>query len=141
MTVSALIEDAGRYLVVEEVINGRPVMNQPAGHVEDGESLIDAVVREVREEICRHFEPVALTGLYRWREPTSGTTFMRVNFTGRVSAIDDSLARDPDIVGVHWLDRDALAQPGLCRSPLVLRCIDDALAGRTHSLELLHELD
>jgi len=141
MTVSALIEQDGRYLVVEELIDGVALMNQPAGHLEAGESLIEGVIREVREETCRAFEPQALTGLYRWVAPSNDTTFMRVNVIGRVGPEDTRLARDPDITATHWLDRAALDKPGVCRSPLVLRCIDDFLGGQRYPLELLHELD
>ena len=138
MTVSAVIEDAGRYLVVDEVVDGVRVINQPAGHLEAGESLLEAVVREVREETQRAFTPTAITGVYRWTS-AGGPTFLRVNFIGTVGAVDPDVVRDPDIDDTRWLDTDAIAASAL-RSPLVLACIRDAEAGHRYPLELLREL-
>src|ERR1700753_1636446 len=84
ITVAAVTETDGRFLVVEERINRRLVFNQPAGHVEKGESLLEAVVREVREETAWGFQPESLTGVYLWRNPSSGRSTLRFTFTGRV---------------------------------------------------------
>jgi 8-oxo-dGTP pyrophosphatase MutT (NUDIX family) len=134
-----VIEQAGRFLVVEEAPDGLSVLNQPAGHLEDRESLTDAVIREVREETAWHFQPEAITGLYRWRHP-QGQTFLRICFSGQVQDHDPRQALDPDILRTHWLSREELVARTL-RSPLVLRCLDDYLAGQRFPLSLCQELD
>src|SRR5215469_1227123 len=101
ITVAAVTESDGRFLVVEERINRRLVFNQPAGHVERGETLLTAVVREVREETAWGFEPNALIGVYLWRNPTSGRSYMRFAFTGRVMDHDAAQRLDRGIVGTH----------------------------------------
>src|SRR3954469_19182727 len=85
ITVAAVTEDDGRFLVVEERINDKLVLNQPAGHVEHGETLLEAVIREAREETAWHFEPRALLGAYLWRNPRNGRHTLRFAFTGTVS--------------------------------------------------------
>ena len=130
ITVAAVAENDGRFLVVEERINRRLVFNQPAGHVERGETLLEAVVREVREETAWLFSPQALIGVYLWRNPSSGRSTMRFAFTGTVADHDPSQPLDRGIVAAHWLSKTELLQrqPQL-RSPLVLRCIEDYLGG------------
>jgi 8-oxo-dGTP pyrophosphatase MutT (NUDIX family) len=142
ITVAAVTETDGRFLVVEERINRRLVFNQPAGHVEQGETLLTAVVREVREETAWGFEPDALIGVYLWRNPSSGRSYMRFAFTGKVTDHDAAQPLDRGIVGTHWLSRDDLRQrePRL-RSPLVLRCIEDYLGGIRLPLEAVARLD
>ncbi len=139
LTVAAIIEQDGRFLLVEEAPEGVSVFNQPAGHVEEGEPLIEAVVREVAEECCRHFTPQAMVGLYRWRSPSNSVTYLRAAFCGTVSEPDPQLERDSDIIGERWLAREELLHQPL-RSPLVLRCIDDHLAGHRLPLDLILEL-
>ena len=139
LTVAAIIEEDGRFLLVEEAPEGRSVFNQPAGHVEEGEPLLEAVVREVAEECCRRFTPQALVGLYRWRSPNNGVTYLRAAFCGESSGPDPQLERDSDIIGEHWLSHESLTDHPL-RSPLVLRCIDDYLAGNRLPLDLITEL-
>ena len=139
LTVAAIIERQGDFLIVEEAPGGSPVFNQPAGHVEEHESLLEAIRREVREETQRHFEPEAVCGIYRWRSPVNGITYLRVAFCGSISEPDPQLQRDGDIIADAWLSRAALLQRPL-RSPLVLRCIDDYLAGTRMSLDLISEL-
>ena len=142
VTVAAVVERDGRFLMVEEQTRDGLVLNQPAGHLEDGESLLDAVRREVLEETARPFEPSAVTGLYRWRHPGSGDTYLRVCFTGEVGDELPGRPLDADIERTLWLDHAALtADPRRLRSPLVMRCIDDCRAGRRHPLDLLADLD
>jgi 8-oxo-dGTP pyrophosphatase MutT (NUDIX family) len=130
VTVAALTERDGRFLVVEERIGGRIVINQPAGHVEDGESLLAAVVRETLEETAWRFVPESLLGLYLWRSPRGHST-LRIAFTGSVDTHDAQRSLDPPVLAAHWLSRAQLAQrSSQLRTPLVLRCIDDYLAGR-----------
>jgi len=130
VTVAAVTENAGRFLVVEERINRRLVFNQPAGHVERGETLLEAVVRETREETAWRFEPRSFIGVYLWRNPASGRRVLRFAFAGTVSDHDPAQRLDRGIVRTHWLDRVELERRhAQLRSPLVLRCVNDYLAG------------
>jgi len=142
VTVAAVTEVAGRFLLVEERINGRLVFNQPAGHVEHGETLLAAVVREAREETAWHFEPQSLLGVYLWCKPASERTVLRFAFTGEVSNHDDSRPLDHGIVGTHWFTPLELDERrSQLRSPLVQRCVRDYLAGRRQRLECVASLD
>jgi 8-oxo-dGTP pyrophosphatase MutT (NUDIX family) len=142
VTVAAVIESGGRFLLVEERVNRRLLFNQPAGHVEHGETLLAAVVRETREETAWRFEPHALLGAYLWRNPTRGGTVLRFAFIGTVSDHQAAQRLDHGIVATHWLSLAELEQrQARLRSPLVLRCVHDYLAGLRHSLERVAELD
>ena len=142
ITVAAIAEAGGRFLVVEERINQRVVFNQPAGHVENGESLLTAVIREVREETGWRFEPASLIGVYLWRSPESGVTTMRFAFSGRVDDHHSAQPLDHGIIGTHWLSRtDLQEREQRLRSPLVMRCIDDYLDGQRQPLGAVAHLD
>ncbi|MEK7321641.1 MAG: NUDIX hydrolase [Pseudomonadota bacterium] len=137
VTVAAVIENEGRYLLVEEFSGDRMVYNQPAGHVEAGESILDAVVRETREETGWGFRPTALLGIYRWVHPANGDTYLRFCFTGECFDHDPAQPLDSGIVRTWWLTRpEMLEVSGQLRSPLVLRCVDDYLTGRRYPLDL-----
>jgi 8-oxo-dGTP pyrophosphatase MutT (NUDIX family) len=142
VTVAAVVERDGRFLVVEERIGGRLVLNQPAGHLEDGESLIEAVVRETREETAWRLHPVALVGVYLWRNPDNDRSYLRFAFCGTV---DDHRSTQPLDTGIQralWLSQAELrAQPSRLRSPLVLRCLADYLEGRRQPLETVAAID
>ena len=142
ITVAAVTETDGRFLVVEERINRRLVINQPAGHVEPGETLLEAVVREVREETAWLFTPSELVGVYVWRHPGTGRTTKRFAFTGTAADHRQGQKLDKGIVATHWLTQSELRrrEPQL-RSPLVLRCVDDYLAGRRQPLTAAATLD
>jgi ADP-ribose pyrophosphatase YjhB (NUDIX family) len=142
VTVAAVTEAAGRFLVVEERVNSRLLFNQPAGHVEHGETLLAAVTREAREETAWHFEPRSLLGVYLWRNRESGRSVLRFAFAGPVSNHDPAQQLDRGIVRTHWLTPAELdrMQPRL-RSPLVLRCVHDYLTGPRYSLDCVAELD
>lgn len=141
LTVAAIVQRDDRFLIVEERIRSRLVLNQPAGHVEDGESILDAVVRETLEETAWHFQPRHLLGLYVWRSADTGRSFLRVAIAGEVVTHEPQRALDPPVIAAHWLTRDQLlAQPSRLRSPMVLACIDDHLAGRRHDLSALSYL-
>jgi 8-oxo-dGTP pyrophosphatase MutT (NUDIX family) len=142
ITVAAVTETDGRFLVVEERINRRLVINQPAGHVEHGETLLAAVVREVREETAWGFQPRALIGVYLWRNPSSGRSTMRFAFTGSVADHDAQQPLDRGIVRTHWLSRtDLLEREQRLRSPLVLRCVEDYLGGARLPLDSVATLN
>lgn len=137
ITVAGIIHRAGRFLLVEESIAGARRFNQPAGHVEPGESLLSAAIREVREETRHPFTPEALLGIYH-QNATSGARILRVALIGSVGTPDHE-PLDEGIIGTHWLTRAALDSPDYPpRSPFVLRCIDDFLAGQRHELSVLH---
>jgi 8-oxo-dGTP pyrophosphatase MutT (NUDIX family) len=137
LTVAAIIERDGRFLVVEETDGASPerVFNQPAGHVEPGEGLLDAVRREVREETGLAFIPEALVGVYQL-QARNGKDYCRVCVRGTVPAGVEAVPEDPEILGCRWLSREELATAPL-RSGLVLRCVDDARAGAAYPLTLL----
>ncbi|HEY7741177.1 MAG TPA: NUDIX hydrolase [Steroidobacteraceae bacterium] len=140
LTVAAIAERDRRFLLVQERAARRVVLNQPAGHLEDGESLIEAVVRETLEETGRGFEPDAVTGIYLWRGP-GARHVLRVAFAGRTGERDETRALDRAILRTLWLDRDELgARAAELRSPLVLRCIDDYLRGVRYPLALLNHV-
>jgi 8-oxo-dGTP pyrophosphatase MutT (NUDIX family) len=131
VTVAAVIEHEGRFLMVEELIGGRRVLNQPAGHLEDGETLIQAVIRETLEETAWAFHPQWLIGTYLWRSPRSGDSTLRFAFTGNGEGpvVDRSL--DAVIIATHWMRREQIvAEQARLRSPVVLRCLHDYLAGQ-----------
>ena len=138
VTVAAVLERGGKFLFVEERIDGRLVLNQPAGHLDAGESLVEACRREVLEETAHAFEPRALVGVYRWHYAAEDVTFLRFCFTGDVAAADPALKLDKEIVRLHWLSLEELKARGAHhRSPLVQKCVDDFLAGRRFPLEVL----
>ena len=142
VTVAAITETDGRFLLVEERINQRLVFNQPAGHVEQGESLLTAVIRETREETAWRFEPNSLIGVYLWRSPESGVTTMRFAFGGTVHDHQPEQALDHGIVCTHWLSRaDLQVREQRLRSPLVIRCIEDYLTGQRQPITSVGHLD
>jgi 8-oxo-dGTP pyrophosphatase MutT (NUDIX family) len=142
VTVAAVIERDGRFLLVEEHVGGKLVLNQPAGHLEPGESLLEAVVRETFEETAHRFEPTHLLGIYLW-QAESGTTFLRTTFCGKFTAPAGTspIRLDDGIVATHWLTRpQVLARERDLRSPTVMRCLDDYLADVRYPLDLLTHL-
>jgi 8-oxo-dGTP pyrophosphatase MutT (NUDIX family) len=141
LTVAAIVQRDDQFLVVEERIQGQLVINQPAGHVEDGESIVEAAVRETLEETAWRFQPRHLLGLYLWRNPGNGFSTLRVAIAGDVTGHEPQRPLDSGIVAAHWMTRGQLLAPATrLRSPLVLRCIDDYLAGVRHDLSALSYL-
>ena len=137
VTVAGVIERDGRFLMVEEEIDGRLVFNQPAGHWEPGETLAAACVREVLEETAHRFVPTALVGIYRWRYAPADVTFLRFAFTGTVAGVENR-PLDREIRRALWLAPEEIrAVQSRHRSPLVMACVEDHLAGRRYPLELL----
>jgi len=136
VTVAAVIERGGKFLLIQERISGALVLNQPAGHLDPGESLAKACRREAMEETAHHFEPTALVGIYRWRDPRRDFTFLRFAFRGNVGAAENR-PLDKEIVGVQWLTPEEIRQRRAeHRSPLVQKCVDDFLAGRSFPLDV-----
>ena len=136
VTVAAVIERDGRFLFVEERIDGRLVLNQPAGHLDPGESLAAACRREVMEETAHRFEPEGLVGVYRWHYAAKDVTFLRFCFFGKAGNVEQR-PLDKEIVRLHWLTPGELKKrQAEHRSPLVQKCVDDFLAGRRYPLEL-----
>ena len=141
LTVAAVVERDGQFLVVEERVGNRIVFNQPAGHVERGEHIVDAVVRETLEETAWIFHPEALIGIYYWEQPERHRSFLRFAFSGTVSDHDPSRALDRGIERAVWMSREQLiARAPRLRSPMVLRCIDDFTAGRRFPIETIQAL-
>ncbi len=135
ITVAAVVVRDGRFLIVEERIGGRVVFNQPAGHVERGERLLQAVIRETLEETAWTFEPAALLGAYLWQPPRATRPTLRFAFIGTVTGHDPSRVLDHPVLAAHWMSRSQLeAEPARLRSPLVLRCVDDFMAGQRQPL-------
>jgi 8-oxo-dGTP pyrophosphatase MutT (NUDIX family) len=142
VTVAAVVMRNGRFLVVEERIGGRLLFNQPAGHVEDHETLLAAVIRETREETAWRFEPRALVGTYLWRNPVNDHRFLRFTFCGDVDDHRPAQPLDTGIARALWLSRDELlTHSSRLRSPLVMRCIDDYLLGKQQPLDSVACLD
>ncbi len=138
VTVAAIIEENDHFLVVEEYIDGQLLINQPAGHLDEGEGLIKAVSREALEETGRYFTPTALVGTYRWVSPSNRITYLRFAFAGTHSPQDFDYQIDPVIHQVRWMSLTELRQRHQqLRSPLVIRCIEDYLAGHRCPLEFI----
>jgi 8-oxo-dGTP pyrophosphatase MutT (NUDIX family) len=138
VTVAAVAERDGRFLFVEEVFDGRRVLNQPAGHLDPGETLEHACVREMMEETAHDFTPRHLVGVYRWFYKPKDVTYLRVCFAGEAGMFHEKRKLDKEIVALHWLSLpELIARKADHRSPLVLKCVEDYLSGRRYPLEVL----
>lgn len=138
VTVATVLERDGLFLLVEENTDDGIRYNQPAGHLEFGEALSDAAIRETLEETGYTCVPDALVGIYQWRKPERDLSYLRFAFSGRVLAHDARRQLDEDIIAAHWLTPDEIrARQAQLRSPMVMRCIDDYLAGHRFPLDLL----
>ena len=138
VTVAAVVEQAQRFLLVEEETDEGLRYNQPAGHLDPGESLVAAVRREAIEETARRFEPTALIGIYRHEVAPGGPTYIRFAFCGDAGARDESRTLDAGIVRTVWMTLEELRDSApRHRTPLVLRCVEDYLAGRRYPLDVL----
>lgn len=140
ITVATIIEDQGRFLLVEELKGGRLVLNQPAGHLEANESLRQAALRETLEETGWDVELSGVVGIYLYTAPSNGVTYQRVCFAAKPLRHHPERGLDTDITGTCWLRHDELlAQPERWRSELVPRCIDDYLQGPLHDLAVIRD--
>ena len=143
VTVAAIIERDGRYLLVEEHTPEGLRLNNPAGHLDPGESPEQGVAREALEETAFTFTPTALVGVYlsRFQRASTGEdiTYLRLAYCGELGAFDAGRALDTGIVRTLWMTPDEVrASAGRHRSPLVLRCIEDHLAGQRFPLATVH---
>ena len=143
VTVAAIIERDGRFLLVEETTTDGLKLNNPAGHLDPGESPAQACAREVREETAHEFTPTALVGVYlnRFTKTRTGDdlTYLRFAFTGQLGTHHTWQALDAGIVRTVWMTADEIrACPERHRSPLLLQCLNDYLAGQRAPLELVH---
>jgi 8-oxo-dGTP pyrophosphatase MutT (NUDIX family) len=139
-TVAVVVEDdQGRFLMVEESSHGQLVFNQPAGHVEEDERILDAARREALEETGYQVRPDYFLGLYTFTAPANGVTYYRFCFAATaLERITDNL--DDDIIAAHWLTLDQLKErKHQLRSPLVLKCIEDYRSGRRFPLDVIVE--
>lgn len=137
-TVAVIVEDQqGRFLVVEELSGGRVVFNQPAGHVEENEAILDAVKRETLEETGWAIEPEHFLGVYTYKAPANGITYYRFCYSARaLERVSEKL--DTGIIAAHWLPLDELRErKDQLRSPLVLECIEDYRNGRRFPLDVV----
>lgn len=138
VTVAAVVERDGKFLLVEEETDSGLAFNQPAGHLEEGEALVDAVVREALEETAYHFKPTYLIGVYNWKHPDKDVTYLRFAFGGELRGFEAERKLDEGIIAARWLTLDEVkATQARHRSPLILRCIEDLLAGKSYPLDLL----
>ncbi len=139
VTVAAIVRSGDKFLLVEESINGLIVINQPAGHLEKGESLTEAIKREVLEETARQFQPEFLVGTYLYQGTNDNTTWLRFCFYGSCSDRDDQRELDTGIIRNVWMTYAELeAARSRLRSPMVLKCLDDYLAGESCPLSVLY---
>ncbi|MDP1734258.1 MAG: NUDIX hydrolase [Sulfuritalea sp.] len=142
VTVAALIEREGHFLLVEEETEDGLRFNQPAGHLDEGESLVAACAREALEETAWRFTPTALVGIYQWPRPQGDITYLRFAFSGELGEHDAGRTLDAGIQRAVWMTADEIrANAERHRSPLVWQCVTDYLAGRRFSLELLRHYD
>ena len=138
VTVAAVVYRDGKFLLVEEETDAGLAFNQPAGHLEEDEPLVDAVVREALEETAYHFKPTHLVGIYNWKHPSKDVTYLRFAFAGELRGYEADRPLDDGIVGARWLTLDEVkATQERHRSPLILRCIEDLVAGKRYPLDLL----
>lgn len=136
VTVAAILERDGQFLLVEEHTSRGRLFNQPAGHLEPGESLVEAAIRETLEESAHTFEPTEIIGIYQWR--AQNTTYLRFAFTGLLTAHDPLRRLDDGIIRAVWLSPDEIrAGKKHHRSPMVSQCMEDYLDGKRYPMDII----
>lgn len=141
ITATSIVESNGSFLLVEEDADGEIVLNQPSGHVEPNETPLKATIRETLEESGCHIKPVALLGIYFYHAAKINVTYQRICFISELVSENKQADLDVGIIAVHWLSYDEIVQQkNKLRSPLVLRCIDDYIAGQHYDLNLITSL-
>lgn len=141
VTVAAVIEHDGRFMLVEEQTSTGLMLNTPAGHLDPGESPAEGCAREALEETAHRFTPTALLGVYMSRTGSASqdVTYMRFAFCGELGEREPGRALDHGIVRTLWMTPEEIrASVARHRSPLLLQCVEDYLAGQRHPLSLLH---
>lgn len=138
VTVAALIERAGQFLMVEEETDDGLRLNQPAGHLDEGESLVAACTRETLEETAWGFTPTALVGIYQWPRPQRDITYLRFAFAGILGEHDAHRTLDQGIIRAVWMTPEEIqATQARHRSPLIWQCVTDYLHGQRFPLEII----
>ncbi|MEH6468162.1 MAG: NUDIX hydrolase [Porticoccus sp.] len=138
LTVATVIERENHFLLVREISEGREVFNQPAGHVEPGESLVDAAIRETYEETAWRIKPTGVLSFGTYTSTSNGVTYYRLALTAEAIEFDDYATIDSDIEEAVWLNYEEILQKrSQLRSPLVLQAIDDYRAKIIYPLDLL----
>ncbi len=138
VTVACVVPQDGKFLLVEEDVKGRRVLNQPAGHLEAGESLPAAALRETREETGWDVELTHLVGVYQWANDDGA--FLRFTFAARPLRHDPTRSLDAGIVRAEWMTRETIAASRNLRSPMVLRGVEDFLNGKCVALNAVVSL-
>lgn len=139
VTVATIVEDQGRFLMVEEIKNNRKVLNQPAGHLEKNETLLEAALRETLEETAWDVELTGVIGIYLFTAD-NGISYQRICFLANPINYYPDKPLDDGIVDAVWLTRDELiAQRDHWRNPMILNCIDDYLAGHIYPLSIIRD--
>lgn len=140
-TVAAIVEQDGQFLLVEERTSRGNRFNQPAGHLEDNETITQAVIRETLEETAYDFQPQALLGIYHWKHSHNNTTYLRFAFIGTVGTHYPEQALDDGIIRAVWMTIDEIREKqDLMRSPQVLTCFEDYIANKQHPLTTITHL-
>lgn len=138
-TVATVVEQDGRFLMVEELSSGARVINQPAGHIEENETILEAAKRESLEETGWHVEPQQLIGLYTYTAPANGVTYHRYCFFASAIRHDPAAELDSGIIGPKWMTIEELRSCPNLRSQMVLTCVEDYLRGKRFPLEIVVE--
>jgi len=139
-TVAAIVEREGRFLFVEEISRGKRVFNQPAGHIDEHEAVQDAVIRETLEESGWEVKPTGFIGVYTFTAPSNGVTYYRFCYVCEALREVPNAVLDDDILAAHWFTLDEVkAKQEQLRSPLVMKCLEDYLAGKRYPLDILYE--
>lgn len=139
LTVATVVALDNKFLVVRELDMGKTVINQPAGHVEPGESLQAAAVRETMEETGWNISLTGFLGISHYKSPNNGKTYYRVSFTAEPLSRDENPSLDTGIISAEWLGYETLKNCDILRSPMVVRDIEKFLAGTIYPLSLVED--